>query len=209
MKVLIVGATGQLGSLVTRSALNADHQVVAFARNPGKLNIHNQALHLQAGDVLNAEDVFHAVDGCDAVIVTIGTGMSRKNTVRSVGTQNVVDAMQQNGVSRLICQTTLGAQESWSNLNFFWKRIMFGALIRPIFKDHELQESIVQESALDWTIVRPSAFKDKPGNGDYLVDIDPSVKNLKLTIAKSEIAEFLVSQLTDYSYIKRAVGISR
>jgi len=149
------------------------------------------------------------VAGCDAVIVTIGPGMSRKNTVRSVGTRNVVEAMRQQGVKRLICQSTLGAQESWSNLNFYWKRIMFGAVIRPIFKDHEHQERIVQASELDWTIVRPSAFKDKPGEGDYLVDIDPSVNNLKLTIAKSEIADFLVSQLNDDSYLRRAVGISR
>lgn len=86
---------------------------------------------------------------------------------------------------------------------------MFGTLIRPIFKDHEQQERIVQASSLDWTIVRPSAFKDKPGECDYLINIDPSVTNLKLTIAKSEIAKFLISQLNDNTYMRTAVGISR
>jgi len=209
MKVLVVGATGQIGRLVVSAALEAHHQVVAFSRNPQSIGINNPALQYHAGDILEEDDVSEAIRRCDAVIVTIGSGMKRKTMVRSVGTKNIVDAMQQQGVKRLICQSTLGAQESWSNLNFFWKRIMFGAVIRPVFQDHERQEKIVQSSDLDWTIVRPSAFKDKPGAGEYLVDIDPSIKNLKLTIAKSEVAEFLVSQLESPSYIQKAVGISR
>jgi uncharacterized protein YbjT (DUF2867 family) len=91
--------------------------------------------------------------------------MSRKSLIRSQGTMNVIQAMQKHGVRRLICQSTLGAHESWSNLNFFWKRIMFGALLKPVFLDHELQEKLVRASGLDWTIVRPSAFADGPATG--------------------------------------------
>lgn len=209
MKVLIFGATGVLGRHVTTAALSAGHDVIAFARNPQSLGINHPALQHHAGDILNEDDVRNAVSDCDAVIVTIGTGKSLINTVRSDGTKNVIHSMQSQEKKRLICQTTLGAQESWNNLNFFWKRIMFGALLRSIFKDHERQERLVQSSELDWTIVRPSAFHDEPDEGEYLVDIDPSVRNLKLTIAKNEIAEFLVSQLSDLTYLRKAVGISR
>lgn len=97
MKVLIFGATGQLGRHVTTAALQANHQVVAFARNPEKIKLENPALHYHAGDILNMSDVSSAVAQCDAVIVTIGTGMSRKNTVRSAGTKNVVEVMEQHG----------------------------------------------------------------------------------------------------------------
>jgi len=209
MKVLVVGATGQIGRHVVSTALKANHQVVAFSRNPQNVGIDNPALQYQAGDILDKDDVSEVVSGCDAVIVAIGSGMKRKSVVRSAGTKNIIDAMQNHGVKRLICQSTLGAQESWGNLNFFWKRIMFGAVIRPVFQDHERQERIVQSSDLDWTIVRPSAFKDKAGEGDYLIDIAPSRRNLKLTITKSEVAEFLVSQLDSESYLRKAVGISR
>ena len=201
MNVLIVGATGQLGKLVTQTALNANHSVIAFSRRPEKLQLTHPKLRLHAGDVQAETDIDAAVTECDAVIVTIGAGMSRSGTVRSAGTQNVINAMREHGVKRLICQSTLGAQESWSNLNFYWKVIMFGAIIKPVFKDHERHEQTVQDSELDWTIVRPSAFTDKPGRGDYLVDIQPGQRHLTLKISKQEIANFLVAQLADLSLI--------
>lgn len=68
--------------------------------------------------------------------------------------------MEKAGIRRFICQTTLGAGDSWGNLNFFWKYIMFGTILRDVFADHERQENYVKQSRLDWTIVRPGAFMD-------------------------------------------------
>lgn len=212
MKVLILGATGQLGVHVTRHALDAGHDVTAFARNPIALDDstpNHRVLRHHAGDAYNFDDVSAAVAGHDAVIITLGTGKSRRNTLRSDGTRNVIAAMKHHDVNRLICQTTLGCQETWDTLNFFWKRIMFGAVIRPVFKDHELQERLVQACDLDWTIVRPSAFTDKPGDGELLVDFPPSQEGLEFTVSKREIAAFIIDQLGDDRYSQRAVSISR
>jgi uncharacterized protein YbjT (DUF2867 family) len=84
-----------------------------------------------AGDALNAADVSEAVTGHDAVLVVLGAGMSRRSRIRSEGTLNVIRAMQAHGPKRLIVQSTLGARDSWDTLNFWWKRVMFGALARP------------------------------------------------------------------------------
>ena len=209
MRVLILGATGQLGRHVTRRALHAGHSVTAFARNPTSLDLTHPNLTFHAGDAYNAEDVSDAVAGHDAVIITLGTGKQRKNTLRSTGTRNVIAAMKEHGVERLICQTTLGCQETWDTLNFFWKRIMFGAVIRPVFLDHEEQERLTQASGLGWTIVRPSAFTDSPDAGELLIDFPPTQRKLKCTVAKSEVASFLVEQLQSDSYVGREVSLSR
>lgn len=209
MNILILGATGQLGRHITSRALDAGHGVTAFARNPQTLEIDHPNLSHHAGDAYDARDVLDAVEGHDAVVVALGTGKSRKNTLRSTGTKNVIAAMEHHGVRRLIVQTTLGCQETWDQLNFFWKRIMFGAVIRPVFKDHELQEQLTQASDLDWTIVRPSAFADEPGERELLIDFPPSQTGLDFTVAKTEIAEFIVGELVASSHLRQPVSLSR
>ncbi len=208
MKVIVFGATGNIGRLAVARTLDDGHQVTAFARRPENLEIDNPNLVRIAGVAFSPWDVASAIAGHDAVIITLGAGMSRKSLIRSAGTLNVIQGMQRHGVKRLICQSTLGAHESWSNLNFFWKRIMFGGLLRPVFKDHELQESLVRASGLDWTIVRPSAFDDGPETGGFIEDVKPSERKLKLKITRADIAAFLTRQLSDVSYRGRAVGIT-
>lgn len=208
MNVIVFGATGTIGKLAVQQMLADGHKVTAFARSPEKLQISDQNLSSIAGDATSPDDVASAIRGHDAVVVTLGAGMSRKSLIRSQGTMNVIRGMQAAGVDRLICQSTLGAHESWSNLNFFWKRIMFGLLLRPVFQDHELQESLVRASGLNWTIVRPGAFTDGPATGAYKEDFKPGYRALKLKIARADIAGFLSRQLSDLQYSHRAVAIS-
>lgn len=207
MNVIVFGATGSVGRLAVAELLKAGHRVTAFARHPEKLEAQPN-LSCIAGDAAEAEAVAGAMAGHDAVVITLGAGMTRSSLIRSQGTMNVILAMQAHGVRRLICQSTLGAHESWSNLNFFWKRIMFGALLRPVFKDHELQESLVRASGLDWTIVRPGAFTNASASGRFKENFPPSERKLTLKIARADIAGFLARQVADLTYLKRSVAIS-
>ena len=208
MKVIVFGATGTVGRLAVERILAAGHKVTAFARNPEKLNVHNPNLTLVAGNATEPEDVRSAVSGHDAVVITIGSGMALKSTIRSQCTLNVIQAMHTHGIRRLVCQSTLGAHESWGNLNFFWKRIMFGFLLRSVFNDHELQESLVQASGLDWTIVRPSAFTDRPAADAFKEGFSATERGLSLKISRGDVAEFLKRQLSDVNYRRKAVAIS-
>lgn len=207
MKVIVFGATGSVGRLAVQDLLQAGHEVTGFARRPDALE-DAPGLTRFAGDALNPADVLAAVGGLDAVVVALGAGMSRKSVIRSKGTLNIIRAMQAQGVRRLICQSTLGAQDSWNNLNFWWKRVMFGALLAPVFRDHELQEQMVQASGLDWTIVRPGAFTDAVTRRPVIEDVPVTARGLDLKIARADLARFLTRQVTDRSYLGRAVGLS-
>ncbi|MDQ2090527.1 NAD(P)-dependent oxidoreductase [Marimonas arenosa] len=208
MKVIVFGATGSIGRLAVAALLADGHTVTAFARRPGALEQDHTGLHPWAGDARDIDAVSRATEGQDAVVIALGAGASRSSDIRSQGTLNVIRAMQQHGVRRLVCQSTLGAHESWNNLNFFWKRIMFGLLLRPVHRDHELQESLVRASGLDWTIVRPSAFADGPATGTFKRGFGPEERALNLKISRADIAEFLKRQVTDLSDLHRAVAIS-
>lgn len=208
MKIIVFGATGTIGRLAVERILGDGHEVTAFARTPDKLGIRDPGLTLFAGDAMDQAAVSDAVRGHDAVVITIGSGLSRKSVIRSKGTLNVIQGMHAHGVRRLICQSTLGAHESWGNLNFFWKRIMFGLLLRPVFLDHELQESLVRASGLNWTLVRPGAFTDGPASGAFKEGFKSNDQNLTLKISRADVAEFLNRQLSDANYLRCAVGIS-
>ncbi len=206
--IIVFGATGTIGRVAVAELLEQGHTVTAFARSPDRLNLNHPNLRLHAGDAMDAGAVQAAMAGQEAAVVTLGAGMNRKSRIRSQGTLNVIRAMQSHGVRRLVVQSTLGARESWSNLNFFWKRIMFGGLLRPVFRDHELQEQLVEASGLDWTLVRPSAFADGPATGDFIEDVPPGRRGLKLKITRCDLARFLSGQIGDMRYLHRAVGLS-
>jgi putative NADH-flavin reductase len=206
MKLIVFGATGTVGRHLVGQALTQGHQVTAFARGASALKLAHKNLNRQPGDVLDRAEVSVAVQGHDAALIALGAG--RKGMVRAVGTKHVIDAMVQRGVRRLVCQTTLGLGDSRALLNFFWKRIMFGLLLRDAYADHETQEAIIKESDLDWIIVRPGAFTDGPATGVYKHGFPPTDQTLSLKISRADLANFMLRQLTDDSYLHRSPGLS-
>ena len=208
MKLVIFGATGSIGCQVVNQALEQGHIVTAFARNPANLNIQHPNLKRFQGDVLELSSVEQAVRGQDAVVCVLGSGKKLTGTVRSEGTKQIIRAMEQTGVRRFICQSTIGAGDSWGNLDFYWKYVMFGFILRKVFADHQLQERYVKQSNLDWTIVRPSAFVDGPRTGSYQHGFPGDYKTSTLKISRADVADFLLKQLATDTYLGKTPSLS-
>jgi len=208
MKLVIFGATGTVGRQVVQQALAQGYTVTAFARNPAKLDFQHSQLSFIQGDVMDSEAVELAISGQDAVVCVLGSGKKLTGTIRSDGTQQIIQAMEKVGVRRLICQSTLGAGDSWGNLDFYWKYIMFGFILRKVFADHERQEALVRNSKLDWTIVRPGAFIDGPRTGKYRHSFPGTDRNITLKISRADVAEFILKQLSDQSSFYQTPSLS-
>ena len=205
MNITIFGATGSIGRRLVEQALGEGHDVTAFTRDAARVTVEHGRLRAVEGDVTDPAACLPAVKDADAVIVALGAG--RKGEVREAGTRAVVEAMKQAGGGRLVCQSTLGVGSSRPNLNLWWKYVMFGALLRPAYADHVRQERVVEESDLDWTIVRPSAFADQ-GPGPVRHGFGGSERGLRLKIARADVAAFLLAQVEDETYLRRAVSVS-
>ncbi len=205
-KIIIFGSTGTVGKHLVEQALEQGHLVTAFTRNKTKLETKHQNLTIVEGDVLNSTHVKNAIEGHDTVMCTLGAG--RKGVIRSLGTLNIIKGMQATGVKKLICQSTLGAGDSVNNLNFFWKRIMFGWFLKEAYEDHQLQEKHVRESNLDWTIIRPAAFTDGPKTGKYKHGFNTNDKSISLKIARADVADFMLKQLSNTNYQFSTPGLS-
>ena len=206
MKVLIFGATGGVGRELVTQALGMGHEVTAFVRDPSKLSMDHTGLDIIQGDVLDPASVDRAVAGHDAVLVALGAGA--KGQVRSTGTHNIIQSMQKSGVRRLVCLSSLGVGNSRRTLTFFWKYVMFGMLLRAAFADHVAQEAHVKRSGLDWTLVRPASYTDGEHTGNYRHGFPATEKGLKLKISRADVADFVLSQLADDSYVRMTPGIS-
>ncbi len=206
MKAIIVGSTGSVGRKLVRQALEMGHEVTAFTRDSSKLEVVHDNLRIVQGDVLHLPGLEKAMKGQEAVLCAIGAG--RQGRIRSEGTRNIILAMKNTGVRRLICQSTLGVGDSQGNLNFFWKHIMFGFFLRKAFEDHIMQENHVVQSGLDWTIVRPAAFTDGNRTGNYRHGFPGSDTTTDLKIARADVADFMLKQLSDNTYLLRRPGLS-
>lgn len=95
MKLIIFGATGSVGQHLVQQALAAGHEVTAFTRQRSKVDFDDQRLRVYEGDVLDARTVAAALEGQSVVLCTLGAG--RKGTVRTEGTENIVQGMQAQG----------------------------------------------------------------------------------------------------------------
>lgn len=206
MELVVFGSTGGTGRQLVEQALERGHTVTAFARDPSKLDIEHANLKAVRGDVLDLASVERAVRGQEAVLCSIGAG--RKGRIRSEGTRNIIRAMENAGVRRLICQSTIGAGDSRGTFSFFWKYIMFGIILQDVLADHESQENYVKRSRLDWTIVRAGALVDGDRTGMYRHGFSTSDKEIKLKISRADVADFMLKQLVDDTYVHHTPGLS-
>lgn len=208
MNITIFGATGKVGQNLTAQALEQGHTVTAFARNPDAIDQTHENLHIMQGDVLDAAAVKRAVTGQDAVICALGMPLMNKDGLRAKGTKTIVRAMQNTGVKRLVCLSVFGVNDSRALLPFKYKALIVPLILRHVIADHEVQEIHVKNSTLDWTLVRPGNFTKGGYTGVYRHGFTTSDTPSKIKISQPDLADFMLKQLNDDTYLQRAPCIS-
>ena len=109
-----------------------------------------------------------ALNGQQAVISAFGTKLIRKpTTLLSDATRNLVEAMNDGGVKRLICVTGIGAGDSKGHGGFLYDNILEPFLLHEIYEDKTRQEEVIRKSSLDWVIARPAILTNGPATGNY------------------------------------------
>ena len=210
MKVLVVGATGRTGRLLTRGALERGHQVTALVRDPEKLGDLAGRVRVVAGDVLDGGVVSDAVDGQEAVLVALGAARGKKGpAVSALGTLNVIRSMQRYGVRRLVVLSASGTAPGRDpNLPWFFDRVVKPLTLGAAYDDLRRMETTVRTSELDWTIVRVSgALTDDRPRGVYRAEPGYSLPGGR-RIARADVAEYMLDQLTLKDDIGHAVAIA-
>lgn len=208
MKILVIGATGGTGRCVVDNALRAGHEVSAFARTPQKITLQHERLRVAQGDVLDADALLRALQGQQAVICALGpaAGTAPGNII-SDGARNIILAMAQTGVRRLVFESGIMVGEGCglSAINRLLLRI-FRVLNRALYEDKVRAEKLIRQSSLDWLMVRPPKLKHIPGRGNYRVGQALNV-NLPAGLAHADVADFIVKSATVDTHLGQVVEI--
>jgi putative NADH-flavin reductase len=205
VRVLIIGASKGIGLETTRQALEAGHYVRALARSATGITFSDPKLEKVRGDALQSQDVEAAIIGVDVVIQTLGVGFGdlfRPVHLFSDATRVLVAAMRVQGVKRLVCVTGFGAGDSYTSISWL-QRVPFQIVFGRAYEDKSCQERLVKESGLDWTIARPGVLTGGPRTGRYKI-LDEASQWRNGSISRSDVAEFLVRQIEDQTYVHEA-----
>lgn len=160
MRVLIIGATGPTGQQLVAQATAAGHTVTALVRDAARAHFASSVQKVE-GNVLDPGSLARAVADQEAVVCSLGSGATgpfKQMTLLSAGTANLVAAMKQAGVSRLVCLTGIGAGESRGHGPWWYDWLVQPLLLRGVYQDKDRQEAVVRGSGLDWPLVRPGAL---------------------------------------------------
>jgi uncharacterized protein YbjT (DUF2867 family) len=214
MKIVVFGATGGSGRAAVEELLAQGHEVTAFVRSDSATLL--AGTRSVRGNVMSAADVERAVQGHDAVIVTLGIsenplrvrlfGPARTPVdVRSGGTRHVIAAMQRHGVRRLIVQTSYGVGDTKRRLRFI-DRLFFALLLKPQIADTEVQNQAVTDCDLDWLLVQPVHLTD--GSENDMPFVSAAGETGRMHLSRRSVGRFLAESLNNPALVRQTLALS-
>jgi putative NADH-flavin reductase len=209
--IVCFGANGATGRLLVRQALTEGHAVTAFTRHPEAFPIRDGRLQLAGGDVFDPSAVDKAISGQQAVLSCLGVPFSRKPiNVFSQGVANILQAMQDHGVRRLVCVSATPVDPRYDTRGGFifekaLKPVISHTIGRTMYADLRRMESLVTQSDLDWTILRPSGLFAASSITGYQVT-DGFIAG-RFT-SRTDLADCMLRQLDDDQSIHKTLAVT-
>ncbi|MFJ9633916.1 NAD(P)-dependent oxidoreductase [Streptomyces sp. NPDC101175] len=201
MRITLFGATGRMGQLLVQLALDAGHEVTAYARTPGKLRITHPHLSVVTGQLDDDEAILEAVRTAEAVIEGVGS--------ESAATRRIITAMDTAGVKRFVVVSTCSVPDPDDLPDAKFKAlIQFVKTAAPrAYTEVRAAAEAVRASDLDWTLVRVAKLNDKAAHGNIKVgNYGHGVVGVSIT--RADMAAFLLAQVTNGTYVRSAPAIS-
>jgi putative NADH-flavin reductase len=205
-KIAVIGGTGKAGKYLVNQLVNQGFKIKVLLRNPEKLEIKSHLVEKISGDVRNYESVNSLIEGCSAVISTLGQSRG-ESPIFSYATGNIIKSMRVQNVKRYIMITGLTIETIYDKKSFRTQilskimKLSFPAII----EDKQKEYSILSESDLDWTVIRLPLIKQTESLGQIKISLTdcPGKK-----ISSTDLAIFLISQLFDDTYIRKSPFIA-
>ncbi|MGC4995821.1 NAD(P)-dependent oxidoreductase [Streptomyces sp. DT195] len=209
MRLTVLGATGGVGGEIVRQALDAGHEVTAVVRDPARLTVTGDRLHVVRADLSDPQGLRAVVAGRDAVLSGLGARSRKAAGVTTRLTRAVLAAMEAEGVRRLLIVSAapVGPAPEDDGLLDRALRSVVSAVFRDVYADLRETEAELARSGTEWTSVRPPRLLDRPLTGRYRTVVGGFPPGGR-TIGRADVAHAMLAMTGDPATVRQGVGVA-
>lgn len=207
--IMVFGGSGGTGKEVIKQLLAKGYSVTALFRNPDAFEIRHADLTIVKGDVLQPSTFAGKLEGQDGVVSCLGSRGRSPTTLYSVGMTNIIKAMKEHGVDRILCLSALGVSlpPKGSLLMRFAVKNLLQKILKYPYADMLKMEGIISASAVAWTIIRPPWLRNGTRTGKYRIAIQSHIDR-PFKISRADLADFIVNHLQDEATYRTFAEVS-
>jgi len=208
MRIAVIGASKGLGLETVKTALSRNHAVTTLSRSHVTV-ADDQSVTEVLGSATNEADLARAIDGADAVIVTLGLDSNREATTLFSDCAALLAKLDESRTSQVpfLFVTGFGAGASRDFATPVAK-LLLNYVLRDSYADKTRMEEIVAGSSMNWIVVRPGRLLDGKLTGKYRTE-NSLFRSIKIGgINRADVAAFLVEQAENPSELHQYVAIS-
>ena len=210
MRIVVFGANGPTGRLLTARSVAAGHDTLAVTRRPETFPPRDPRLRVLGGDVLDPDDVDAAVRGADAVLSVLGVPFGKAPVeVYSRGAEHVLEAMKRFAVRRLVVVSSGAVTgEDEPTGGYLFNRVLqpyvTRVLGRTVYDDMRRMEALVAGSDVDWTVLRPSGLYDLPAATAYSLTEERGPGRFT---ARVDLADAMLRQVGEDRFVRKVAHV--
>ena len=216
MEVLLIGANKGLGYQVLKELLSKKITVNCLIRRKGLINFESKYLNIFYGDATNLSDLKKSIGNSECIISTIN--VQRKNIFpwsRLTNSKTTISDFAKNSIivsedkiNRIITISAWGVGESMEKIPKLFKFLIKFSNLKYPYIDHDIHEKVIENSNLNWTIIRPTALTNETKYHD-IEEFKGKRKINKITIGRKSLAKYVVKIIDDKYFYKKKITVSR
>lgn len=213
MNILLIGATGFVGTVILNEALNRDHKITAVARHTEKISITDENITVKAADILKQNEAVEVIKGHDAIISAYNPDWNDPDIYDNYkkGYRSIFEGMHKTEVKRIIMIGGAGSLYIKPGMQLIdspefpkeWKQ---GALAaRDVLKE------IQNDNYLEWTFVSPAVQLvqgKRTGNFRYGVDEILYDDNGNSSISVQDLAVAVLDELENTKHLRKRFTVA-
>ena len=216
MEVLLIGANKGLGYQVLKELLSKKITVNCLIRRKGLINFESKYLNIFYGDATNLSDLKKSIGNSECIISTIN--VQRKNIFpwsRLTNSKTTISDFAKNSIiasedkiNRIITISAWGVGESMEKIPKLFKFLIKFSNLKYPYIDHDIHEKVIENSNLNWTIIRPTALTNETKYHD-IEEFKGKRKINKITIGRKSLAKYVVKIIDDKYLYRKKITVSR
>lgn len=200
--IAVIGGTGKSGKYLLQNLLEKGYHIKLLLRNPENFTIKSPLIEIIKGDARDGQSVDTLIKDCNIVMSALSQPVGEES-IFSDAAKNVTQSMDSHGIRRYIVIAGLNVDTPFDKKSIKVKQAtdwMYQNYPKTTI-DRQVEYEILTKSDLDWTLVRlPLIIQTSES-----FKTETSLEDCKgENISATDLAEFLVSQIDDSTYIKQS-----